>query len=92
MALLAIEITSGFVASCITGVLAGKAVLHGLLRRSERSSGVPSAYLHEILTASWSAFLVFVAFLPLANYRRSLPTRCWHAARLVATQHADCST
>jgi alkylhydroperoxidase family enzyme len=30
--------------------------------------------------------------LPLASYRRRLPARYWHAARIVATAHADCST
>lgn len=59
---------------------------------AERDLGVPADYMRHILRVSLRAFFKFVKIMPLAQYRRRLPSEPFHVARLVATRDEDCGT
>jgi alkylhydroperoxidase family enzyme len=68
-----------------------RGLLHGAVASEEKRVRVPSAYLHQIIDASLSAFCYFVVFSrTLASYRRRVPRVAWHVARVLATRAADC--
>ncbi|MEX0676825.1 MAG: hypothetical protein WD063_07090 [Pirellulales bacterium] len=59
---------------------------------AECTLGVPADYMRHILKVSLRAFFKFVKIMPLAEYRRALPSEPFHVARLVATRDEDCGT
>lgn len=59
-------------------------------RKAERKLRVPADYLGRMGESSFSGFLRFLMFLPLAAYRRRSDPALVHAVRIVATQHEDC--
>ena len=50
----------------------------------------PADYLGRIGESSFSGFLKFLLFLPLAAHRRRSDPGLVHGVRIVATQHEDC--
>ena len=67
-------------------------MIESVIRNAERRVGVPMDYLRAIARSSRAAFWKFLLFLPVASHRRVLTPELWHAARIAATQHADCGT
>lgn len=61
-------------------------------RAVEKRLGVPADYIAELGKASFSGFVKFVLFLPLAGHRRKADATLLHAARLVVFQHDDCGS
>lgn len=62
------------------------------LRAVEHEQGVSLAYLHHILRVSPPHFLKFMKMMPLARFRRALPSEAYHIARIVTASHEDCGT
>jgi alkylhydroperoxidase family enzyme len=62
------------------------------LDAAEKKLGVPVDYMRHIARVSLPAFFKFIKIMPLAEYRRKLPTEAFHVARLVAVRHEDCGT
>lgn len=62
------------------------------LRAVEREQGVSLAYLRQILRISPPHFLKFMKVMPLARFRRALPSEAYHIARIVTASHEDCGT
>lgn len=67
-------------------------MIESVIRSAERRVGVSMEYLRTIARASRSAFWKFLLFMPVASHRKVLTPELWHAARIAATQHADCGT
>jgi len=67
-----------------------KAFVRLVQRQAERKLRVPADYLGRMGESSFSGFLKFLMFLPLARHRRRTDRALAHAARIVATQHEDC--
>jgi alkylhydroperoxidase family enzyme len=61
-------------------------------RGAERKLRVPADYLGRMGASSFSGFLKFLLFLPLAAHRRRSDPALAHAVRIVATQHEDCGS
>ena len=59
-------------------------------RGAERKLRVPADYIGRMGETSFSGFLKFLIFLPVAGHRRKAERSVAHAVRLVATQHEDC--
>ena len=67
-----------------------KAFVRLVQREAERKLRVPADYLGRMGESSFSGFLKFLMFLPLAAHRRRSDPALAHAVRIVATQHEDC--
>lgn len=67
-------------------------LIENRISAAERTLGVPADYLRHILRVSLRAFFKFLKIMPLAEYRRALPSEPFHIARLVATRDEDCGT
>jgi alkylhydroperoxidase family enzyme len=67
-------------------------LIESRISAAERTLGVPAEYMRHILRVSLRAFFKFVRIMPLAEYRRKLPSEPFHVARLVATRDEDCGT
>ena len=67
-----------------------KAFVRLVQRQAERKLRVPADYLGRMGESSFSGFLKFLMFLPLARHCRRTNRALAHAARIVATQHEDC--
>jgi hypothetical protein len=59
-------------------------------RAAEPRLRVPTSYITELGEASFSGFIKFVLFLPLAGHRGRTDGTLLHVARLVAFRHEDC--
>ncbi|MFT3883129.1 MAG: hypothetical protein QM703_26195 [Gemmatales bacterium] len=62
------------------------------LNAAEKKLGVPVDYLRHLAKVSLPAFFKFVKFMPLAEYRKTLPVEPYHVARLIAVLKEDCGT
>lgn len=60
------------------------------LRSFERSFNYSMDYARDLLAADRKAFFLFSRVMALSAYRRDLPRRPWHVARLLATLREDC--
>lgn len=56
----------------------------------ERAFGYDTAYMREMLDASWSGFMRFAAVSKMARHRAGVPLDAWYAAKLTATVAEDC--
>ncbi len=59
-------------------------------RGAERKLRVPADYIGRMGETSFSGFLKFLGFLPVAGHRRKADKAVAHAVKVVATQHEDC--
>ncbi len=69
-----------------------RTLIEARISAAERRLGVPADYLRHILKVSLRAFLKFSKIMPLAEYRRVLPSEPYHVARIVAAREEDCGT
>lgn len=67
-------------------------VINKRLNAAEKKLGVPVDYLRHMARVSLTAFFKFVKFMPMAEYRKTLPVEAYHVARLVTVQKEDCGT
>ena len=67
-----------------------KALLHALIRRSEREIDDNFAYMHAIVDISPSAFRKLLGLLNMAQFSRGVPAEARFAASLAATLAEDC--
>lgn len=67
-----------------------KAILRSRIDAADRRLGVSSDYLKYMLQTSLTGFLKFAKVFAPSAYRAKLPAGVYHAARIVATQDADC--
>lgn len=61
-------------------------------RAAEARLRVPTSYITELGEASFSGFIKFVLFLPLAGHRGRADETLLHVARLAAFRHEDCGS
>lgn len=66
------------------------ALMESRLAAAERETGEGLDFVRDILRASKTAFLKFLAFLPMAQHRAALPADAYFVARLAAVLHEDC--
>ncbi|OZC03764.1 carboxymuconolactone decarboxylase family protein [Rubricoccus marinus] len=66
--------------------------LRRALSRTEASLGVPVDYLRYVADHDPAALLKFGLLQPATAHRKVLPPEVYHAARIAATQAADCGT
>ncbi len=69
-----------------------RAFIENRISAAEHRLGVPADYMRHMLRVSLRAFLKFTKIMPLAEYRRVLPSEPFHVARIVATREEDCGT
>jgi len=62
------------------------------LNAAEKKLGVSVDYMRHIAKVSLPAFFKFTRFLPMAEYRKTLPVEPFHIARLVVVKQEDCGT
>ncbi len=62
------------------------------LDAAEKKLGASVDYMRHIAKVSLRAFFKFARFMPMAEYRKTLPVEPFHIARLVAVKHEDCGT
>lgn len=67
-----------------------RALVRLIQRQAERRLRVPADYIGRMGESSFTGFLKFLVFLPLAGHRRRADPLLVHAVRIVATQHEDC--
>lgn len=61
-------------------------------RAAEAGLRVPAGYITELGEATFSGFIKFVLFLPLAGHRGRTEGTLLHVARLVTFRHEDCES
>jgi hypothetical protein len=61
-------------------------------RAAEARLRVAAGYITELGEASFSGFIKFLMFLPLAGHRGRTDATLLHVARLVAFRHEDCGS
>jgi hypothetical protein len=69
-----------------------RALIENRIAAAEHRIGVKADYLRHMLGVSLRSFLKFTKVMPLAEYRRVLPSDPYHVARIVATRDEDCGT
>ncbi|MFO0697842.1 MAG: hypothetical protein U0236_01345 [Nitrospira sp.] len=67
-------------------------LIEWIRRAIEARLRVATGYITELGEASFSGFIKFVLFLPLAGHRGSTDSTLLHVARLVAFRHEDCGS
>jgi alkylhydroperoxidase family enzyme len=67
-----------------------RAIVRLVQQAAERRMRVPADYIGRIGETSFSGFLKFLLFMPLAGHRKSCPAVLLHVARIVTAQHEDC--
>jgi alkylhydroperoxidase family enzyme len=67
-----------------------KALVSLVQRQAERKLRAPADYIGRMGEGSFSGFMKFLMFLPLAEHCRTSDPALVHAVRIVATQHEDC--
>lgn len=60
------------------------------LRSFERTFNYSMDYARDLLAADRKAFFLFSRLMAASAYRKALPLRPWHVARLLATLREDC--
>ena len=56
----------------------------------ENTFDYDAAYMHEMLDASWTAFMRFAPVSKLAQHREDVPLEAWCAAKIAAALSEDC--
>ena len=69
-----------------------RSVLRRSLDRTERQLGAPVDYLRYAAEHDPGGVVKFALLQPATGHRRVLPADVYHAARIAATQEADCGT
>lgn len=69
-----------------------RVLVEWIRRAVEARLRVPTAYITELGEATFSGFIKFVLFLPLAGHRGRTEGTLVHVARLVTFRHEDCGS
>lgn len=69
-----------------------RSLLHRSLDRVEKQLGAPVDYLRYVADHDPAGMMKFGMLQPASSHRKVLPPEVVHAARIAATQEADCGT
>src|SRR4051794_13437332 len=67
-----------------------KRILHGTVKKFERSWNYDAGYLHDMVDASPRAAWMFSRVAAMGQFRRDVPIEAWCAAGITAVRHEDC--